>query len=175
MRVGVPEGDDRPRHICDACGTIHYHNPKIIAGCIPVWGDHVLLCRRAIEPRKGLWTLPAGFMEQGETLTHAAMREAFEEANVEVEITGLQSLFSLPHISQVYVFYHARMVAKRFSPGAESLDTRLFLEGEVPWNEIAFETVRRSLRYFFADRRNGVFNLHTEDVVPEARRIPGEC
>lgn len=172
--MGVPLGDDRPRHICDACGTVHYHNPKIIAGCIPVWEDRVLLCRRAIEPRKGYWTLPAGFMEQGETLSHAARREALEEANVEVEINGLYSLFSLPHISQVYVFFQARMIDERYFPGAESLETRLFREDEIPWQHIAFETVHRSLSYFFADRRNGAFILHAEDVGPDSRRIIGE-
>jgi len=166
VRIGVPQHDDRPRHICDACGVIHYHNPKVIAGCIPVWGEQVLLCRRAIEPRLGFWTLPAGFMELGENLPQAAQREAREEANVEVEIDQLYNLFSLPHISQVYVFFRARMVEDRFSPGYESLETRLFSQEEIPWDELAFETVRRSLRYFFADRENGEFIMRMEDVAP---------
>lgn len=169
VRVGVPVGDDRLRHICDACGIIHYHNPKMIAGCIPVWEDRVLLCRRAIEPRRGFWTLPAGFMELGENLPDAARREAREEANVEVEIEALYNLFSLPHISQVYVFFRAAMNEERFSPGYESLETRLFREEEIPWEELAFETVRRSLQYFFADRQAGEFILRMEDVEPSRR------
>jgi ADP-ribose pyrophosphatase YjhB (NUDIX family) len=166
VRLGIPEHDDRTRHICDACGVVHYHNPKVIAGCIPVWGDQVLLCRRAIEPRLGYWTLPAGFMELGENLPTAAQREAREEANVEVEIGPLYNLFSLPHISQVYVFFRAQMIEQRFSPGYESLETRLFRQDQIPWDELAFETVRRSLQYFFADRENGEFVMRMEDVEP---------
>lgn len=166
VRIGIPAGDDRPRHICDTCGATHYHNPKVIAGCIPVWDDRVLLCRRAIEPRVGFWTLPAGFMELGENLPSAASREAMEEANVTVEIDGLYNLFSLPHLSQVYVFFLARMVTENHSPGYESLETRLFSEEEIPWEELSFETVRRSLRYFFADRASGQFSLRMEDVLP---------
>ncbi len=169
VRLGIPEGDDHLRHICDACGVIHYHNPKLIAGCIPVWGDQVLLCKRAIEPRKGFWTLPAGFMELGENLPAAARREAREEANVEVEIDALYNLFSLPHISQVYVFFRARMIEERYSPGHESLETRLFRKEEIPWDELAFETVHRSLDYFFTDREKGEYVLRLEDVVPIGR------
>jgi ADP-ribose pyrophosphatase YjhB (NUDIX family) len=175
VRQGVPEGDDRLRHICDGCGTIHYRNPKLIAGCIPVWEDRILLCRRAIDPRKGYWTLPAGFMEQGETLQYAAEREAMEEANVAVEIGELYGLFSLPHISQVYVFFHARMIDGRFSPGAESLETRLFSEEEIPWGELSFETVHRSLQHFFADRRRGGYVLHTENIGPDERRMVADA
>jgi ADP-ribose pyrophosphatase YjhB (NUDIX family) len=166
VRLGIPQNDDRPRHICDACGTIHYLNPKLIAGCIPVWGGQVLLCRRAIEPRLGFWTLPAGFMELGENLPQAARREAWEEATVDVEIDQLYSLFSLPHISQVYVFFRARMVEARHAPGYESLETRLFSQEEIPWDELAFESVRRALQYFFADRESGEFLMRLEDVGP---------
>jgi ADP-ribose pyrophosphatase YjhB (NUDIX family) len=171
LRHGTPEGDDRPRHICDACGAIHYQNPKVIAGCIPVWQDRVLLCKRAIEPRLGYWTLPAGFMELGETLAEAACREAREEANVEVELDQLYAMFSLPHISQVYAFFRARMVEERFSAGAESLEVRLFREAEIPWDEISFETVYRSLRLFFADLRNGGFVFRLEDIGPDSRKM----
>jgi len=175
VRHGVPEGDDRPRHICDACGHIHYLNPKIIAGCIPVWEDRVLLCRRAIEPRRGYWTLPAGFMEQGETLFEAARREAWEEANVRVDAGELFTVFSLPHISQVYVFFYTPMMDARFHPGEESLETRLFAEEEIPWREISFETVFRSLNYFFADRKRGVLAPRMDDIGPDARRMLDEA
>lgn len=171
VRHGIPQGDDRPRHICDACGAIHYQNPKVIAGCIPVSGERILLCRRAIEPRLGFWTLPAGFMELGETLAEAACREAREEANVEVELEALYTLFSLPHISQVYAFFRGRMPQEQFSAGAESLEVRLFHEHEIPWNELAFATVRRSLRLFFEDRRNGLFTFRAEDMGPDPRRL----
>lgn len=168
LNRGIPEGDDRLRHICTACGSIHYQNPKLIAGCIPVWGDRVLLCKRAIEPRLGYWTLPAGFMELGETLAEAASREAREEANVEVEMEQLYAVFSLPHISQVYAFFRARMMEERYGAGAESLETRLFREAEIPWEAIAFASVYRALRLFFADRRNGGFRFRLEDLGPDA-------
>jgi ADP-ribose pyrophosphatase YjhB (NUDIX family) len=171
LRRGIPEGDDRLRHICDACGTIHYQNPKVIAGCIPVWQDRILLCKRAIEPRLGYWTLPAGFMELGETLAEAARREAREEANVEVELEGLYAIFSLPHISQVYVFFRARMLEERFSAGSESLEARLFREEEIPWEDISFETVYRSLRLFYADRKGGDFVFRLEDIGPDPRKM----
>ncbi len=173
LRRGIPEGDDRTRDICGDCGIVHYQNPKLIAGCIPVWGDRVLLCKRAIEPRLGFWTLPAGFMELGETLEEAARREAREEANVEVEMEPLYTLFSLPHISQVYAFFRARMVEERFSAGEESLEVRLFREDEIPWDEISFETVYRALRLFFEDRRNGGFEFRMEDIGPDYRRMRG--
>lgn len=173
LHRGVPEGDERLRHICRACGTIHYQNPKLIAGCIPVWGDRLLLCRRAIEPRLGYWTLPAGFMELGETLAEAARREAREEANVEVEMDQLYAVFSLPHISQVYAFFRASMVEERHHAGPESLETRLFREEEIPWGEISFETVYRALRLFFADRRRGGFLFRLEDIGPDSLRMRG--
>lgn len=166
LHRGVPEGDDRPRHICEACGVIHYQNPKLIAGCIPVWGDRVLLCKRAIEPRLGYWTLPAGFMELGETLADAARREAREEANVEVEMDQLYAIFSLPHISQVYVFFRASMVEERYAAGAESLETRLFREEEIPWEALSFASVQRALRLFFDDRKSGGFRFRLEDIGP---------
>jgi ADP-ribose pyrophosphatase YjhB (NUDIX family) len=172
-RTGIPEGDDRPRHICDSCGTIHYQNPKLIAGCIPVWQDRILLCKRAIEPRLGYWTLPAGFMELGETLPDAARREAREEANIEVELDSVYTIFSLPHISQVYVFFRAHMLEERYSAGSETLEARLFREDEIPWTEISFETVYRSLRLFFADRKQGSYAFRLETITPDQRRMRG--
>ena len=157
----TPPGDDRPRHVCDACGTIHYQNPKIVAGCLPELEGKVLLCRRAIEPRSGLWTLPAGFMENGETMEEAAVRETLEEANARVEVDALFACLDIPRINQVYVMFRARLAGRSFSPGAESLDTRLFDEAEVPWGEVAFPAISYTLELWFHDRRKGVFATHT--------------
>ncbi len=168
MAVKIPPGEDRERHVCETCGTIHYQNPKIIAGCIPEWEGKILLCRRAIEPRKGLWTLPAGFMELGETLEQAAARETREEACAEVEILELYTVFSLPHVNQVHVFFRARMTRPRFAPGAESLETMLVDETAIPWSELAFSTVRRTLEYFFSDRRERRFRLRSEHLPPSS-------
>ena len=168
----VPPGDDRPRHVCDACGTIHYQNPKIVAGSIPEWEGRILLCRRAIEPRSGLWTLPAGFMENGETTGEAAARETLEEANARVEIDALFTCLSIPRISQVYIMFRGRLVDGAFSPGPESLDVRLFDEAEVPWDEIAFPAISRTLELWFRDRRNGAFEAHTGVIHRRAESAP---
>ena len=134
----VPEGDTHERAVCDSCGLIQYVNPKIVVGCLPVYGEHILMCKRAIEPRYGLWTLPAGFMENGESASEGAAREALEEANARVEIEDLYTVYSIPHISQVYMMFRARLLDLDFSPGTESLEVRLVLEDEIPWNELAF-------------------------------------
>lgn len=160
----VPDGDNRPRHVCDACGTIHYVNPKIVAGCLPVWEDRVLLCRRAIAPRHGLWTLPAGFMEMGETTQAAAARETMEEANCRVEIQELYCYLNIPRISQVYVLFLARMLDADYSPGEESLDVELFKESDIPWDELAFPAMEVALRHFISDRRDGRFVTRVVDL-----------
>lgn len=149
----IPEGDNLPRYVCTACHTIHYQNPKIVAGCIPEWEDRILLCRRAIEPRHGLWTLPAGFMENRETTQQAALRETWEEARARVEIESLFAVFSIPHISQVYMLFRGRLAAPDFAPGPESLETALFSEAEIPWEELAFPVIEMTLRRYFEDRR----------------------
>ena len=164
VALRVPPGDDRPRHVCDTCGVIHYRNPKIVAGSIPECGGRILLCRRAIEPRAGRWTLPAGFMENGETTGEAAARETREEANARVEIDALFTCIDIPRINQVYVMFRARLVDGAFSPGAESLDARLFGEAEVPWDEIAFPAITRTLELWFRDRRDGTFRTHTSVI-----------
>ena len=156
----TPTGDTHERFVCDSCLTIHYENPKMVIGCIPEWEDSILLCRRAIEPRRGLWTLPAGFMELSETTDQAAAREAMEEANADIEIGELYTLYSLPHINQVYLIYRGRLRSLVFGPGTESLDVQLFREGEIPWNDIAFPVVTYTLENFFADRRAGRYRLH---------------
>lgn len=162
----VPEGDTLPRHVCDHCDAIHYRNPKIVAGCIAEWEDRILLCRRAIEPRLGKWTLPAGFMENGETVQQAAARETLEEALARVNDLRLFGLFNIPHVNQVYVMFRARMDDPAFGPGDESLSCELLGEDRIPWAELAFPVVERTLRLFLADRRHEQFRIHTGDIGP---------
>ncbi len=169
VTVKVPEGDNLPRHICDNCNTIHYQNPKIVTGCIPEWEDKILLCKRAIEPRYGLWTLPAGFMENDETIQQAAMRETTEEANARVEITGLYGLFNIPHINQVYMLFRASLLDLDFAPGDESLEVRLYTEDDIPWDELAFPVITETLMRYFEDRGNNSFCLQTGDIGPMSR------
>jgi ADP-ribose pyrophosphatase YjhB (NUDIX family) len=170
VEVSIPEGDNRPRHVCPSCGAIHYQNPKVVVGCIPVWEDRVLLCRRAIEPRYGFWTVPAGFMENGETSQQGAARETLEEACAQVAVEGLYTLFNLPHINQVYLLYRSRLLNLDFAAGEESLEVALFREHEIPWDEIAFPVIRESLRLFFDDRSQGRFPLRGGTI----ERLPGE-
>ncbi|BCX89905.1 hypothetical protein MIN45_P2279 [Methylomarinovum tepidoasis] len=169
LNLKIPPGEDRLRHVCERCGTIHYQNPKIIAGCLPEWEDRILLCRRAIEPRRGLWTLPAGFMELGETLEQAALRETLEEARARVKSLELYTVFSLPHVDQVHVFFRARMTEPRHAPGEESLETTLLPEKEIPWRELAFSTVKRTLEAYLADRKSGNFPVRVETLKPPAK------
>ena len=165
--VGVPRADNRPRHICTSCKTIHYQNPKIVTGCIPVWESQVLLCKRAIEPRYGLWTLPAGFMELGETTTEAAMRETLEEANARVELQGLYTVMNLPHVDQVYMMFRSRLLDRDFSPGEESLEVRLYREEDIPWDTLAFATIRHTLQLYFQDQRSKRYKMRMGDIVKE--------
>ncbi|MCE8019456.1 NUDIX hydrolase [Halomonas sp. MCCC 1A11036] len=168
VRFAIPAGDDRPRYLCDACGSIHYQNPRIVAGTLPASGSRILLCRRAISPRKGFWTLPAGFMENAETTVEAAARETREEACAEVDIHGLYTLINLPHINQVYMIFRAELMSS-FSAGPESLEVALFEEHEIPWDELAFPTIERTLRHFYADRDNDHYPLHISDITAEDR------
>jgi ADP-ribose pyrophosphatase YjhB (NUDIX family) len=162
----VPDGDSLPRHVCTICGVIHYRNPRLVVGTLPVWEDRVLLCRRAIEPRHGKWTLPAGFMENGESVAAGAARETAEEANARIDLGEMFTMISLPHIDQVHVFYRATLLDTDFSPGVETLETALFRETEIPWDEIAFRTVSQTLRHYFADRITGAFRLHAGELLP---------
>jgi ADP-ribose pyrophosphatase YjhB (NUDIX family) len=164
----IPRDDDRRRHVCPGCDTVHYQNPKIVTGCLPVWEDSVLLCRRAIEPRSGYWTVPAGFMELDETVEQGAVRETWEEARAQVEIQAPYSMFNLPHVNQLYVIYRARLKNLDFRPGPESEDVRLFAEQDIPWDDLAFGTVRQTLRFFFGDRPGGRFPMRTGTIVPQA-------
>lgn len=166
----VPPGDNKRRYVCDICGEIHYQNPKVVVGCLPVWEGRVLLCRRAIEPRYGYWTLPAGFMENDETTGQGAIRETQEEAGARVELGAAFSLLSVPHVNQVHLFYLARLADLNFAPGEESLEVALFEESAIPWKEIAFRTVGITLKHWFADRKLGHFGFHAEDIVPPLPR-----
>jgi ADP-ribose pyrophosphatase YjhB (NUDIX family) len=167
----IPEGDSRPRYVCEHCHAIHYQNPNIVAGSLPVWQGKVLLCRRAIEPRLGYWTLPAGFMENGETMEQAARRETLEEACATLGELTLYTLIDVPHINQVHVFYRADMASESFAAGIESLEVRLFDEADIPWSELAFMTVRHTLEFFFADRREQSYRVRTEVLQP-SRPVP---
>jgi ADP-ribose pyrophosphatase YjhB (NUDIX family) len=160
VTLKIPAGDTLPRHVCDTCSTIHYQNPKMIVGCIAEWEDRILLCRRAIEPRLGLWTVPAGFMENGETTDQGAARETLEEANARVEVGPLYAMYNIPHINQVYILFRARLLDLDFSAGTESLEVRLFDEKDVPWESIAFATVRNTLNHYYTDRKAGEYRFH---------------
>ncbi|MFG0631296.1 NUDIX hydrolase [Pseudomonas sp. xss_2] len=162
----IPEGDSRLRYVCEHCQTIHYQNPNIVAGVLPIWGSKVLLCRRAIEPRRGFWTLPAGFMENGETTDAAARRETVEEACARVGEMSLYQLFDLPHINQVHLFFRAQLADLDFAVGVESLEVRLFEEEEIPWGELAFRTVTRTLECYYRDRIRQHFPIGHEYLPP---------
>ena len=161
----VPPADNRERAICTACGEIHYENPINVVGTVPTWGDQVLLCRRNIEPRYGMWTLPAGFLEYGESTADGALRETIEEAGARVEMQELFSVLNVVRVGQLHLFYRARMLDTSLDPGPESIEARLFREDEIPWDELAFRTVRLTLELFFADRRKGVWGTHAADIA----------
>ncbi|MGQ0544825.1 MAG: NUDIX hydrolase [Betaproteobacteria bacterium] len=161
----VPPGDSLQRWVCDQCGEIHYQNPKLVVGTIPEFEGRLLLCRRAIEPRYGYWTLPAGFMENDETTGEAAARETLEEAGARVELGAPFTLISVPHVNQVHLFYRARLADLELRPGEETLEVALFEEAAVPWPQVAFRTVASTLRHWFADRRKGAFGFHAEDIT----------
>jgi ADP-ribose pyrophosphatase YjhB (NUDIX family) len=160
VSLRTPDGDHLPRFVCDGCGVIHYQNPKLVVGCVPEHEGRILLCRRAIEPRHGYWTIPAGFMENGETTQDAARRESYEEALAEVEIGSLLAVVHVLHADQVHVMFRARLPEPKFGAGAESLEVMLCDEAEVPWQDIAFKSVDFALRRYFEDRRRGVENHH---------------
>jgi ADP-ribose pyrophosphatase YjhB (NUDIX family) len=158
------DGDTKQRAVCPACNTIHYENPLTVVGTVPYWGDRVLLCKRNIEPRWGLWTLPAGFMELHETTTEGAARETVEEAGAQFEMQGLFTLVNVARVGQVHLFYRAELTSDQFDPGHETIEARLFLESEIPWDEIAFRTTRETLERYFADRHTGQYAIHHIDV-----------
>jgi ADP-ribose pyrophosphatase YjhB (NUDIX family) len=162
------DGDTKERAVCPACHTVHYENPLNVVGTVPVWGEdgaQVLLCKRNIEPRWGKWTLPAGFMEMGETTAQGAARETDEEAGAQFEMQGLFSIMNVARVGQVHLFYRAQLLSTEFNPGHETIEARLFTEEEIPWDEIAFHTVKHTLERYFSDRRKGSFGIHTVDIA----------
>lgn len=165
LTLKIPAGDSLPRHVCDACGAIHYRNPRMVVGALPEWEDRILLCRRAIEPRHGKWTLPAGFMENGESVADAALRETLEEACARIELGDMYTMISVPQIHQVHVIYRSRLLDLDYAPGVETLELRLFREDEIPWDEIAFRTIAITLKHYFADRRAGEYRFRTESLT----------
>jgi ADP-ribose pyrophosphatase YjhB (NUDIX family) len=176
----VPADDNRPRYVCTHCGTIHYQNPKMVIGSIPVWEAdgqlRVLLCKRAIEPRHGFWTLPAGFMENNETTAEAAIRETVEEAGANIALLPLFSMLNVPRVHQVHMFYRAQLLDLDYLAGVESLEVALFTEAEIPWDDLAFPTVSETLRFFFSDHAKvkhgdlNDFDFHTLDILKSMRQ-----
>jgi len=160
----VPAEDNRDRAVCTVCGTVHYENPLNVVGTVPAWDERVLLCRRNIEPRYGKWTLPAGFLELGETTTEGALRETDEEAGARIELLGLFTVLNVVQVGQLHLFYRARLLDTDFAPGPETIEAKLFDEAEIPWDELAFRTVRETLRCYFMDLRRGQFEVHCVDI-----------
>lgn len=162
------DGDTKPRAVCPACHLVHYDNPLNVVGTVPVWGDsgqYVLLCKRNIEPRFGKWTLPAGFMELNETTAEGAARETVEEAGAQFEMGEIFTLMNVSRVGQVHIYYRARLLSDIFDPGHETIEARLFTEDQIPWDEIAFRTVKETLEHYFADRRKGQFGFHAVDIA----------
>ncbi len=170
VNLQIPEGDDRPRHVCPACGEIHYQNPKLVVGVIPEWKGRILLCRRAIAPREGLWTLPAGYLENGETAADGARRETWEEARARVDDLMPYALFDLTFVNQLYLIFRGTLVSEACDPGAESLALGFFSEAEIPWGAIAFGVIEETLRRYFRDRAAGIFPFQTGRIHPPVRR-----
>ena len=159
-----PPGDDRSRYYCESCGAIHYQNPRMVVGCIPEAGDRILLCRRAIEPCYGKWTLPAGFLDNGETVAAGAKRETLEEAHARVEILAPYALYNICHVNQIYLMFRARLKDNNFHAGSESLDVRLFKQKDIPWEAIAFRVINATLLKYFDDRRTGRFSFFMGNI-----------
>jgi ADP-ribose pyrophosphatase YjhB (NUDIX family) len=167
------DSDTKPRAVCTACATVHYENPLNVVGTVPIWHGadgkdaigQVLLCKRNIEPRRGFWTLPAGFMELGETAAAGAARETDEEAGAQYEMQELFTLINVPRVGQVHFFYRAKLLSTQFNPGHETMQARLFTEAEIPWDDIAFRTVRDTLEKYFADAKKGCFGMHHFDIA----------
>jgi ADP-ribose pyrophosphatase YjhB (NUDIX family) len=173
--LSTPPGDDRPRYLCKSCGTIHYENPKVVVGCIPEKNGKILLCRRAIEPRSGKWTLPAGYLENGETVSQGAKRETYEEAGANILISAPYALFNICHINQIYLIFRGRLVDDHIKAGSESTEVRLFSEKDIPWDQIAFTVIEATLRLYFKDKPSGLFPFHIGDIPPRTKVNARQC
>lgn len=169
VKFYTPAGDDRPRYLCESCGIIHYENPKVVVGCIPEMDGKILLCRRAIEPRSGMWTLPAGYLENGETVAQGARRETLEEAEARIEIIAPYALFNICDVNQIYVIFRAHLLDGQFNAGRESTAVRLFSEEDIPWGQIAFTVIEKILRLYFKDRPTGAYPFHIGDILSRAK------
>jgi ADP-ribose pyrophosphatase YjhB (NUDIX family) len=161
----TPPGDDRPRYVCSRCGTVHYQNPRVVVGCIPRWDGKILLCRRAIAPRYGRWTLPAGYLENGESLEQGTRRELWEEAGATAQEMVPYGMYNLIRVNQVYLMFRTRLADDTLDPGEESLEVDLFPEDRIPWGELAFPVIERTLERYCRDRASGAFPVHMEDIV----------
>ena len=175
ITLSTPPGDDRPRYLCKSCGTIHYENPKVVVGCIPEKNGKILLCRRAIEPRAGKWTLPAGYLENGETVSQGAKRETYEEAGANILISAPYALFNICHINQIYLIFRGRLVDDHIQAGSESTEVRLFSEPDIPWDQIAFTVIEATLRLYFKDKPSGLFPFHIGDIPPRTKVNARQC
>ncbi len=160
----IPEADDRLRFVCNSCATIHYQNPIMVVGTIPETGDRILLCRRAIEPAMDKWTLPAGYLENGETLQQGAARETLEEAGYQIDDLMPYAITNIVRINQVYIMFRCALAERTGAPGSESLEVKLFRPDEIPWQEIAFRSIHDVLRLYCADREKGSFPVHLLDI-----------
>lgn len=168
----VPADDNRPRHVCPSCGTVHYQNPKLVVGCIPEWEGRILMCRRDIEPRKGYWTLPAGFLENGETTAQGARRETFEETGARVVDLSPYLMVDIVHIHQIYLMYRSRLLAPDFHPTRESCEVKLVADDKIPWDQIAFKVVEKTLRYYLQDRPTGHYDFRTDRIDSPLKSEP---
>jgi ADP-ribose pyrophosphatase YjhB (NUDIX family) len=170
VTLKIPEGDDRPRFVCTSCNAVHYENPKVVVGCIPEQEGRILLCKRDIEPKLGKWTLPAGYLENNETLLQGAIRETMEETNSRVEIIAPYRLFDLAFVSQVYLMFRARLLSVAFKPTTESSEIKLFTEDQIPWNDIAFQVIGETLKHYLKDRVSGTFIFQQHEITESTRR-----
>ena len=170
-RMRIPPDDDHYRAVCTQCNQVHYENPKVVVGCIPTDGEKILICRRNIEPGWGKWTLPAGYLENGESIQEGARRETFEETGSQVEILSPYRLFNITPVSQIYFIFLARLKDDNFGPTSESIEVKLVREDEIPWDDIAFEVIKKSLKDFFSDRKMNRFPFEVKDLIPKRIRL----